>query len=170
MNRADNDSLLSLNFLMPPSDETFKSVTVRLEEPAHRGAKQLYDYWQTCEAKGGLTIGRDLPSKAISRILGDTFVLQPTDGDYIVRIVGNNMRRRFGRDASRKRLSELLDKEEFSYQFHGIEEIRLSGVPASHRIVMTSIARQITRESLVVPAQSPDRTQRWIIVAVFYDE
>ena len=160
--------ILGLNHLAPSSSETFVSETITLQGPEQPRAKMLYEYWLSCEHRDGLTFGRDFPAKPIMSLLKNILVFQPIEGDYVLRVTGNELRRRFGRDPSRQKLTDLFSKEEFAEQLESLDSVRLSGKPSFYRIEMTNKLQKIVRETQFLPAWSADRSERWLLGALFY--
>ena len=52
-----------------------------LAQPRHRGAQLLLNIWREREAAGGFTIGRDIPSRNIARIMHNIMVYEPVEKD-----------------------------------------------------------------------------------------
>lgn len=80
-----------------------------ISEPEHPSSKELIAHWRACEAKGGMRMGRDVPSRAIAKFLANISVCEPVDdwADAQIRVAGSIMILRFGRDIGGMLISEL---------------------------------------------------------------
>lgn len=87
-----------------------KSVIV---EPEHRSSKELIAHWRACEAKGGMRMGRDVPSRKIARFLANISICEPV-GDWAdgrIRVAGSILVLRFGRDIGGMLIRELYKSD-----------------------------------------------------------
>lgn len=80
-----------------------------IAEPEHPSTKVLIAHWRAYEAKGGMRMGRDVPSRAIASFLSCISICEPlgdwTDGR--IRIAGSILTLRFGRDIHGMLISDL---------------------------------------------------------------
>jgi hypothetical protein len=85
----------------------------QVTEPAHPDSKKLLDHWKERQESGGFVVGRDVPSRALSKLLHGIAILEPlSDGDdFQTRLAGSTLRRRFGQEITSKRYSEYLPPE-----------------------------------------------------------
>src|SRR6202012_1954162 len=81
-----------------------------LRAPVHFGARLLFSHWQEKQAAGGMIVGRDIPSRAITSALRHLILYEPLEGghDFRIRLAGSANLRRFSRDVTGMRLSELF--------------------------------------------------------------
>src|SRR5581483_3585597 len=87
-------------------------------EPKHFGSRILLDLWRAREADGGFAVGTDVPSRPIARIMHNLVLFEPVveSGrvtDLRVRVAGDSLFMRFGRDTTGMMLSQLFGPEEF---------------------------------------------------------
>ena len=87
----------------------FQEVFTVMREPSHYDARHLFVCWRERNDEGGFVIGKDVPSRALARVMSHLVVYEPLDGgrDFRARLAGTSLLRRFGRDISGSKLSEL---------------------------------------------------------------
>jgi hypothetical protein len=145
-----------------------------LAEPRHRGAQLLLSIWRERQAHGGFTIGRDIPSRRIARIMHNIMVYEPVekDGaiiDFRVRVAGDVLRHRFGCSPAGKRMSQLFPREQFESHIATLRETIRENAPIVLNSEMSRglvIERRL--EIVILPAWNAERTARWVMVGVFY--
>jgi hypothetical protein len=89
--------------------ERFTYPKAVIAEPQHPTSKVLIAHWRAYEAKGGMRMGRDVPSRAIATLLPSISICEPL-GDWVdgrIRIAGSILTLRFGRDIHGLLVSEL---------------------------------------------------------------
>ena len=59
-----------------------------LAAPVHPEAMELHRYWLACQARGGLKLGRDLPSREIAKLMSKLSVLEANADESDVHGVG----------------------------------------------------------------------------------
>lgn len=91
----------------PSPDFLYPKVVIA--DPQHPSSKKLIAEWRANEAKGGMRMGRDIPCRAIARLLDCISICEPV-GDWAdgrIRIAGSILTLRFGRDIHGMLISEL---------------------------------------------------------------
>ncbi len=79
------------------------------------------------------------------------------------------MRRRFGRDTTGARLSELFERHDFEAHIAWTRSALDRGVPLFVRSETRRGAVVERRlENVVLPVWNPYRTARWVLVGMFY--
>lgn len=119
----------------------------------------------------GIKIGRDVPSRAISRVLGRLTVFQPVDDgrDFKVFLVGTNVRHRFGRDITGELLSQMYSAEQFQQRLACQKAVLATGEPNVSRIIHRVAGGEVLKLELVrLPAVAPNGVDRWVLAFVFY--
>jgi len=89
--------------------ETFRYPKAVIAAPEHPSSRVLITHWRAFEAKGGMRMGRDVPSRAIATFLSCISICEPL-GDWVdgrIRIAGSILTLRFGRDIHGLLISEL---------------------------------------------------------------
>ena len=89
--------------------EKFTYPKAVIAEPEHPSTKVLITHWRSYEAKGGMRMGRDVPSRAIAMPLSCISICEPL-GNWVdgrIRIAGSILTLRFGRDIHGQLISEL---------------------------------------------------------------
>jgi len=98
--------------LHKPSEKFTYPKTV-IAEPEHPGSKVLIMHWRSFEAKGGMRMGRDVPSRAIAMLLSCISICEPLGNweDGRIRIAGSILTLRFGRDIHGQLISDLYQDD-----------------------------------------------------------
>lgn len=136
----------------------------------HRLSGAARCFWEQRPADG-IVIGRDVPSRAIARLLSQIVVYRPIDGgrDFVVHIAGDSVRRRFSADITGKKLTELFPPEECPIRSGTLVEAMERNEPRMVTIGHSNGSLEILRlELLILPALSPDRSEMWPLIFCFY--
>ncbi|MEI9887959.1 MAG: PAS domain-containing protein [Rhizomicrobium sp.] len=156
------------NSVLPPLVNSYR----RVDTPQHGDAAILLDYWRSCIAKaGGFVVGRDIPNRAIARLLRNIIVTEPVGGsaDFHMRLAGSGIRRRFGEEIGGHLLSSLFSAADFAHHLALSNEVLRDGRP----LIVDSRTRrgaieELHLEVVLLPAKSPDGKHDWILVGMFY--
>jgi len=146
-------------------------VATRLAKPVHYGSRLMFDYWTDRAADGGLVVGRDVPSRALSPIMRNLAVYEPVDGaaDFQVRLAGAIYLRRHNRDITGERLSKLFAGASFERRIAALREVLGGAGPLFHDIEVPQHARAPLRfEAAALPVLAPDRETRWLLCGMFF--
>ncbi|HEY4076194.1 MAG TPA: PAS domain-containing protein [Rhizomicrobium sp.] len=82
------------------------------------------------QADGRFIVGRDVPSRELARVLSGLALFQPIlQGDFRVRLAGMALRRRFGRDVTGEKLSEIMSVAQFDEHGRRMRDLLESGQP-----------------------------------------
>jgi hypothetical protein len=141
------------------------------DAPAHPDSRRLLEYWQQCEAKGGIVVGRDIPSRAIANLTSSLQVVEPIDGgrDFRIRLAPSGLLRRFGSDVTGKTMSELFDDQQFARYADGLRQILRTRQPTTLDIrVLENGHETMHIETIGLPVKSPDGKSDWILAGTFY--
>jgi hypothetical protein len=156
-------------------DETpgaFHEIVIARDRPVHRGARQMLETWQAREAQGRFVVGRDVPSRDLARVLSGLALFQPIlHGDFRVRLAGLALRRRFGRDVTGEKLSELMDSAQFARHAAGLRELLESGKPlVVETRVMDAGRMRMCYELVAVRVFAPDGETPWVMSGMFFHD
>jgi hypothetical protein len=148
----------------------FKRAYTPVAEPCHPHSVQLIEFWHEKESTGGLVVGRDIPSKAISGILRNLIVYEPIAdcSDFRVRHAGTAYIAHYGIDVTGKLMSELFDAEIFRYNRAKAAEVIRSERPEVFDANLSQFG--ITRrhyEVMLLPVFAPDKNSRWLLCGIF---
>lgn len=147
-------------------------VATPLREPAHFGARLLFKHWSEKQEKGGMIVGRDLPSRALGPTLRHLALYEPIAGgsDFYVRLAGGALLRRFGRDITGCTLSELFDATTFECHRTRLANMILDRRPFSLDMKLKKGGRDgLHFEVLGLPVLHESGT-RWALTGVFYHD
>lgn len=153
-------------FQNPEAKSSYRVVR-SLTHPMSAAALRL---WQQRPADG-IVIGRDVPSRAVARLLSGIVVYRPVNGgrDLLVHLAGDSIRLRFNADITGRLYSQMFTPAEFPIRFHTIMEALEYDEPRMASVSHSNGTLEILRlELLILPAWSPDRSERWPLVFCFY--
>ncbi|HEV2562857.1 MAG TPA: PAS domain-containing protein [Rhizomicrobium sp.] len=156
-----------------PKAEDLVEKRTLIAAPTNFGAQLLLETWRKRAADGGFVVGRDLPSRALSSILRNLAVFEPIDNqtDFHVRLAGTGMLRRFGRDITGVRLSEVFPPQLFERRKAMLLATIHSGQPVMGDIELAHGNRKPLRfEIVALPVLAPDRVTPWVLAGLFYHD
>jgi hypothetical protein len=143
------------------------------KEPEHPSAIQLLEYWKSCAARGGMRMGRDIPARAVAKLLSHVAVTEPVDDwrDGRMRLVGSGLADRFGHDITGLLISELFvyeDKQMYALMLGGAKRAATRGLPGfSIDRVMLDGKDVMRNQIIVLPVQAPDSEEVWALTGTF---
>ena len=140
--------------------------------PVHRGARLLLEAWCAREAEGRFMVGRDVPSRALARVLSGLVLYEPLQtGDFRVRLAGHGSRRRFGRDVTGESLSRLMDKEEFAQHAAPMRALLQTGEPYVEEVRVVEDGRlRLCYEQVSLRVIAPDGRTPWVLSGIFFHD
>lgn len=154
-----------------PSPE-FDYPTIFKEAPELPSTRALLELWQSYEAKGGMRMGRDIPSRELGKYLANIIIVEPVGDweDSRVRLAGQVLMLRFGKD-----VTGLLGSDVFSDNPRGHRLLcDLSREAAKARKpyfvdsrVMRGGEELMRVESLNAPISGPNGEPGWMLGAMF---
>jgi hypothetical protein len=140
-----------------------------LSAPVHAEAIALHRYWLGCQARGGLKLGRDLPSREIAKLMSRLSVLEANadQSDFRFRLVGSGWLDRFGRDIKGEWVSSLYDSEVFEEYRAGVHSVLRTGNPKFTDVRVLQ-KRQLLHhlEYVQLPVGAPE-AERCIVMGAF---
>lgn len=149
----------------------FHEVFTVMREPSHYDARHLFEFWRERNDEGGFVIGRHVPSRPLARLMSHLIVYEPLDEgeDFRARIAGTSLLRRFGRDISGSKLSELFGRDAFEAQRDDLRTLLRTGKPCVLE-VKASVDGHPTLHFVIValPVLAPDRETPWVLSGLFY--
>lgn len=156
-----------------PLATDLKEQRIPIEYPVQFGARLLFDHWQALDARGGLVVGRDVPSRKLASVLRNLALFVPIDGgaDFGARLAGTAYMRRFGCDITGLALPEIFDHSDLACRRAEFAEILRDRRPSLFDVKLTRGDREVLRfETLGLPVTSPDRRETWILSGLFYSD
>jgi len=153
-----------------PVAANLEEVRTEIAQPTHYGARQLLDHWHTREARGGFVVGRDVPAREIASILRNLALFEPMDdgADFRVRLAGAVYMRRFGRDITGLKLSQIYDAPNFEWQRENLDAVTRAQAPSVVDVKLARGDRVFLRfEGVRMRALSPDRRDIWVMGGIF---
>lgn len=146
-----------------------KETATSLAAPKLHGAQLLIDEWR--KARDGFAVGRDIPSRALSSVLRNIAVFEPVEGDFRARIGGTALLRRFGRDITGARLSELYAPAIFARHYGWLGDAMDANRPIIRHIqTQQGNHKPLGFELVVLPVLAPDLCTKWVLAGFFYYE
>lgn len=142
----------------------------RVDVLEHPDAAAALRFWQNRPADG-IKIGRDVPSRAIARLLSRTVIYEPMDGgiDFKVHLAGSGIRRRFGRDITGELLSQLYNANDLLPRLKGVQEVLATGEARTARVIHRAADVEVLKiELFQMPLMAPNGTDRWVLTFAFY--
>ena len=154
-----------------PLEADAQEKRIAIREPVHFGARLLFDNWRKLHADSGFVVHRDVPSRALASVLRNLVVYEPVEQgrDFRARLAGSALIRRFDCDITGLKLSELFDPATFQTHRKMMQRVIDTGEHAALDIHLLVQGRsQLHFEVLCLPVLSPDRTEAWPLIGLFY--
>ena len=151
--------------------EGFQETFTVMREPSHYDARHLFEFCRERKAESGFVVGRHVPSRALARLMSHLIVYEPLDEgeDFRARIAGTSLLRRFGRDVSGSKLSELFEPHAFEAQRDDMRALLRTGRPCVLEVKSTLDGYPVLHfEILALPVLAPDGRTPWILSGIFY--
>lgn len=158
---------------LDPVNADLEEERVPIEFPSQFGARLLLDHWRARDGGMGFIVGRDVPSRPLAGVLRNLALYEPIDelGDFRLRLAGTAFMRRFGRDVTGLKLSDIYDARTFARERVSLLEIVDKKFPEIFDVKMTCEGRVFQQfEALRLPVISPDRKETWVMGALFYSD
>jgi len=151
---------------------TGQPLTIEFEEIdslSHEDAEFLLAHWRHCRQSGGFIMSRDVPSKAIARLMKHLVVLEPVGDDFTYRLTGMVLTERLGRDVRGMLVSDVFDQKPAKSLIDAARRVIDTDAPVFQRIRVRGLLAEIRRPELVLlPVGLPDGPGTWVLVGVFY--
>ncbi|MGH6871620.1 MAG: PAS domain-containing protein [Rhizomicrobium sp.] len=150
-----------------------KETRAELAEPAHYGARLLFDHWCERRAAGGFVLNRDVPSRALAPILRNLVVYQPLgcERDFRVRLAGSGLIRRFDCDITGLKLTELFDASAFEFHCRTLRDVVRTDTPAILDVRLAAHDRtELHYEMVSLPVRAPESGATWVLGGLFYHD
>jgi hypothetical protein len=141
-------------------------------EPAHPSTRRLIAYWQDCEARGGMRMGRDVPARAIASLLQDIIVAEPLGDwdDARMRLAGFGMAQYFGREITGALMSDMLadNRAHLQMLLAGVRNAIAQNLPGTVEHWVYDGTQLVARQEMIaLPLFAPDGDTRWILAGTF---
>lgn len=155
-----------------PHARGFEEVRTPLPAPVHFGARLLFNHWSEKQEKGGMIVGRDIPSRELSTTLRNLALCEPIAGgsDFRVRLAGSAYLRRFGRDVTGLALSDLFEGAAFERHRKELADMIVSRQHFSMDVLLKKSRRDTLHyEVLGLPVLN-ETGLRWALLGIFYHD
>jgi hypothetical protein len=154
-----------------PRSGSVETQTARAA-PVHRGARLLLETWRAREAQGCFMVGRDVPSRALAKVLSGLALYEPLyTGDFRVRLAGHALRRRFARDVTGETLSRLMDQAQFAQHAGQMRGLLETGRPLIAEVRIEEEGRLcLCYELVALRVFAPDGRTPWVLSGVFFHD
>lgn len=155
---------------LDPVSANLEEIRAEIPRPTQYGACLLLDHWHTREARGGFVVGRDVPARDIASILRNLALYEPIEGarDFRVRLAGAAFMRRFGRDITGLKLSQIYDAANFEGQRENLEGVIRTRAPYIVDVKVMRGKRLFLRfEGIRLSVLAPDRRETWVMGGLF---
>ena len=153
-----------------PLTADLEEVCIELPEPTLFGARLLLEHWRAREAAGGFVVGRDVPSRALACVLRNLALYEPIDAktDFRIRVAGTAVMRRFGRDITGRRLSEIYTRQNFELERANMLAVVAQSKPDCVDVKLARDARIFLHfEAFRLPVWAPNRISGWVLGGIF---
>ncbi|HEY8949419.1 MAG TPA: PAS domain-containing protein [Rhizomicrobium sp.] len=143
-----------------------------MERTANPSALSLIDAWGKSQARGGMVMGRDFPSRRFAGLLPNILLLEKLERvrDFRVRLAGFGMLCFYGFDPSGRRLGEIFEGEK-----HKARCNVLCRVLRCHRpgMALSRLSQDgetfLEREIVCLPVLAFDARTPLVLVASFWN-
>jgi len=141
-------------------------------EPCHPSTLLLLAHWRSCQAHGGMRMGRDVPARAIAILMKDIVVSQPIGDweDARLRLVGSAMSEYFGRDVTGLRMNEVFAGElsDRDMLLAGGKMCIANNMPGTVEQILLDEGKEVLRQEMTaMPVLAPSGDERWLLTATF---
>jgi hypothetical protein len=139
-------------------------------EPSHPRAAEFLALWREESRVRDLVVGKDIPSRPFARFLSHLMVVEPIEGntDCKIRIAGEAVRKRYGRDVKDARFSELFSPAVCADNMMRLREVLRTGVPIIFdAAIIRDDAPALCYEVLLLRIRAPDESTYWNVVGIF---
>lgn len=153
---------------------TGQLLTIEFEEIeslSHVDAEALLAYWHSCRQSGSFVMSRDVPSKAIARLMKHLVVLEPAadNADFKYRLTGMVLMERLGRDVTGMLVSDVFDPKPARSLIDAARRAIDTDGPVFQRIHVRGLLAEVRKPELVLlPISALDSPATWVLVGVFY--
>ncbi|WP_439814193.1 hypothetical protein [Zavarzinia sp. CC-PAN008] len=146
-------------------------INVRaVPEPRFPLARDLMALWRQRDAEGARITRADVPSRPLLRFMPFIILFEPiNDGDdWLFRLVGSEIRQRFGVELTGMTIRGLYEAEEAAGRAAHYRRLTLGGVPMVTRGRVLGVDRDFMDvEFCDIPLPGRDPLQPWLMTGVF---
>lgn len=166
-----NDDVVLGQAVLNPSPQ-YRYVRNVLANASHPGSLSLISCWKEFEAKGGMRMGRDIPSRALAKLLPHILIAEPVRQweDARIRLAGTALIERFGRDIAGLLVTQLYaDNPEGAPLLLelGRRTVQTRQTSVLDTRIIVDDAEMMHMEMVLLPIQSKDGSEIWILVGAF---
>lgn len=155
----------------PVTGQPLRIQFEEIEALSHADAEALLAYWSHCRKSGGFVMSRDVPSKAIARLMKYLVVLEPlTDCvDFKYHLTGMVLTERLGRDVTGMLISEVFEPGPAQSLIDAARKTIDTDGPIFARIHIRGVLSDVRKPELVLlPIGQLHAPDTWVLVGVFY--
>jgi hypothetical protein len=153
------------------SGRTMREIRTPISEPTHFGARLLLEHWWERQSRGGIVVGRDLPSRALGGVLRNLAVFEPVGGgqDFRVRLAGAAFMRRFAREIGGHMLSQCVTPDRLDEHRQDLSGAIIIGAPIMHDVrIVRGEKVHAEFETLYLRILAPKGLAPWVLGGIFY--
>ncbi|MBV9330590.1 MAG: PAS domain-containing protein [Alphaproteobacteria bacterium] len=140
-----------------------------IPRPAHPLSHTLLRLWR--KHHGSVVVGRDLPSRGTERLLPYLALFEYRDHrcDFLVRLAGFALHRRFGRDIAHHYLADLLLQPELNNTRESLMDVLDTGIPQYRDVkIRNGSGPVLHHETILLRAWSADRRKQLVVGGYFF--
>lgn len=156
------------------SDAAITESSRRIAMPQTPALQTLVQLWNT-RPSDGFEIGRDIPSRSFAPLLSHLLFWAPMNGgeDFTLRLCGEALRLRFGDGAIGKRLTDVIGPEVTPAFLAGGRRLQTEDECACFEVRLLRKEpiegrSELHFELVIFPVWSQQRTERWLLNAIYY--
>lgn len=153
------------------SGRNLREIRTPIAEPDHSGARLLLEHWWDRQSRGGIVMGRDLPSRSLASVLRNLAVFEPLQHghDYRTRLAGAAFLRRFAREVRGLRLSEFVPQPLLDSHRNDIFTAMSLPEPVIQKVRVTSGQKDyLELETVHLRILAPKGVAPWALAGFFY--
>jgi hypothetical protein len=155
----------------PVTGQNVEMTFSERDAPSHEGVKELVAYWNERRKSGEFVMGRDVPSRAIARLMKNLVVFEPVDGgrDFRFRLVGAVLNERIGRDITGMLITEVYGEAAVKDFMAALNKALATGRPVFHESRARGVFEDVrTADAVALPMKAPDGVTTWLLNGVFF--
>lgn len=149
---------------------TAQAEFVPVEALAHSDSEIALRFWQD-RPQSGIKIGRDVPCRAIARLLSRIVIYEPVaDGnEFRVHLAGSMLQHRFGRDITGETTESLFGAAFAAPRRAALSAVRETGTPRMACVIYRAGNIEVLKiELFQIPVVASQGNDCWVLAFAFY--